>query len=85
MTAMDPFTLDLLTNDEVLDIDQDALGKPAGRKAKDGNTEVWARPLYDGTVAVGLFNRGRERASVTAKWIDIGVHGRQPVALCGLR
>jgi alpha-galactosidase len=79
MTAMDPFTLDLLTNDEVLDIDQDPLGKPAGRKAKEGNTEVWARPLYDGTVAVGLFNRGRDRASVTAKWTDIGVHGRQPV------
>jgi len=79
MTAMDPFTLDLLTNDEVLDIDQDPLGRPAGRKAKEGTTEVWARPLYDGTVAVGLFNRGRERATVTANWADIGVRGRQPV------
>src|SRR5262249_53597885 len=61
LTQLDDFTLGLLTNDEVLAIDQDPLGKQA-RRVKEGRragTEVWARPLADGTVAVGLFNRGR--------------------------
>ena len=79
MTQLDPFTTALLGNDEVLAVDQDALGKPAGRKAKDGMLEVWARPLSDGTVAVGLFNRGGAPAEVTARWADVGVQGEQPV------
>lgn len=79
MTAMDPFTLDLLTNDEVLDVNQDPLGKPAGRKSQDGQLEVWARPLHDGTMAVGLFNRSVQAAKVTAKWSDLGLKGKQPV------
>lgn len=61
MTKLDDFTLSLLTNDEVLAIDQDALGQEARRISEDTEkgTEVWARPLADGTMAVGLFNRGR--------------------------
>jgi alpha-galactosidase len=79
MSRLDKFTTALLTNDEVLDINQDPLGKPAGRRAKAGQTEVWARPLFDGTTAVGLFNRGSEAAEVTANWADVGVEGQQPV------
>jgi alpha-galactosidase len=80
MTQMDDFTLALLTNDEVLDINQDPVGKPAGRVSQDGNTEVWARPLYDGTHAVGLFNRGREKATVKVHWSDLKIpSGPQPV------
>ncbi|HVS34487.1 MAG TPA: hypothetical protein VMS17_02830, partial [Gemmataceae bacterium] len=79
MTQLDPFTRDVLSNDEVLAVNQDPLGKPAGRKAKEGMLEVWARPLADGTVAVGLFNRGGSAAEVTAKWSDVGVQGEQPV------
>jgi alpha-galactosidase len=61
MTQLDDFTTSLLSNDEVLAVDQDALGKQAKRVGDKGNdgTEVWAKPLADGTVAVGLFNRGR--------------------------
>ncbi len=79
LSQLDPFTLDLITNDEVLDVDQDPLGKPAGRKAQSGMTEVWARPLYDGTLAVGLFNRGSEPAQVEARWEDLGIRGPQLV------
>lgn len=79
LSQLDPFTLDLITNDEVLDVDQDPLGKPAGRKQQSGLTEVWARPLYDGTLAVGLFNRGSEAAEVEARWQDLGLKGPQPV------
>ena len=79
MNSMDPFTLALLTNDEVLDINQDPLGIPAGRIAQNGQTEVWARPLFDGTRAVGLFNRGRQEAKVWVGWHDLKGAGRLPV------
>jgi alpha-galactosidase len=79
MTAMDPFTVDVLSNDEVLDVDQDPLGKAATRRSQAGRIEVWARPLADGTTAVGLFNQGRRKTAVTVKWSDIGVDGQQPV------
>jgi alpha-galactosidase len=76
MTQLDAFTLGLLTNDEVLDVDQDPLAKPAGRVSQNGNLEVWARPLADGSKAVGLFNRGETNAVVTVSWTDIGVTGK---------
>lgn len=79
LSQLDQFTLDLLTNDGVLDINQDPLGKPAGLKAKKNRTEVWARPLWDGTIGVGLFNRASQPQEVTAKWSDLGISGQQPV------
>ncbi len=79
LTDLDRFTFDVLANDEVLDVNQDPLGKPAGRKAVDGMTEVWARPLWDDTIAVGLFNKGAVGKEVTAGWSDLGISGPQPV------
>jgi alpha-galactosidase len=79
LSKLDPFTIALLSNDEVLSIDQDPLGKPAGRKAKQGSNEVWSRALSDGTIAVGLFNRGSNPAEVTVRWDEIGAHGKQPI------
>jgi len=73
MTAMDDFTLSLLSNDEVLAIDQDPLGRQAGRVSQDGTAEVWAKDLEDGSKAVGLFNRGDAEVDVTAKWSDLGL------------
>ena len=65
----------ILANKEVIAIDQDALGKEATRVSKEGDSEVWARPLADGSYAVGLFNRGAETSKITAKWSDIGITG----------
>jgi alpha-galactosidase len=79
MTKLDDFTLGLLTNDEVLAVNQDPLGRPAGRVARSGSLEIWARDLADGTKAVGLFNRGETETTATAKWSDLGLKGRQPV------
>ncbi|MFA6450208.1 MAG: NPCBM/NEW2 domain-containing protein [bacterium] len=79
MASFDEFTLDLLTNDDVLAVNQDPLGKGARVVARDKYNEVWARPLFDGTVAVALFNRFFEKQTVTAKWSDIKVKGTQPV------
>jgi alpha-galactosidase len=75
LMRLDEFTLGLLTNDEVIDVDQDPLGKPGRRVRKDGDTEVWARELEDGTLAVGLFNRGELQAPVAARWTDLGIAG----------
>jgi alpha-galactosidase len=79
MSRLDEFTLALLTNDEVLDVNQDPLGRPAGRVKQQGSCEIWARPLCDGTLAVGLFNRGFSSTDVQADWSDLKLEGRQSV------
>ena len=79
LTKLDELTLGLLTNDEVLDVDQDPLGRQAARIYKEGDGEVWAKELEDGSKAVGLFNRGEDEAVVTVKWADLGFKGKQRV------
>jgi alpha-galactosidase len=79
MTQLDEFTRALLMNDEVIEIDQDPLGKPAKRAWRDGELEVWSRPLWDGTLAVCLLNRGYEDAQMSTKWSDLRLSGAQPV------
>ena len=76
---MDDFTLSLLTNDEIIEVDQDPMGKSGYRISRDGELEVWKRYLEDGSVAVGLFNRGEKATIVTARWSDLGVSGNQKV------
>jgi alpha-galactosidase len=79
MTQIDEWTVNLLGNREVLAINQDPLGKAAGRTWADNWTQVWARPLSDGTMAVGLFNRAPEPMPVTVKFADIGVADGAPI------
>jgi alpha-galactosidase len=79
LSRIDDWTTNILGNREMLAVNQDALGKPAGRKTSDGWTEVWARPLEDGTFAAGLFNRGPEAATVSIDWSALGLTGSQPV------
>jgi alpha-galactosidase len=79
ITRLDDFTLSLLTNDEVIEVDQDPLGQPGKRITKDGDLEVWAKAMEDGSLAVGLFNRGNAVSAVTAKWADLGISGKQRV------
>ena len=79
MTQLDAFTLNLLTNDEVLEVNQDPLGRQAARIVQDGTQEVWAKELEDGSKAVGLFNRGSQEQAVTIQWSALGVSGEQTV------
>jgi alpha-galactosidase len=76
---LDDFTIGLLSNDEVLEINQDSLGKQATPVAAQGNRDVYAKPLEDGSWAVGLFNRSEAAATVAVKWTDLGVKGKQTV------
>jgi alpha-galactosidase len=72
--------LDLITNDEVLAVDQDSLVKPAKRVSQQGppnaRTEVWIRELKDGSLAVGLFNRGGNATEVTLNWDEAALSGK---------
>jgi alpha-galactosidase len=79
LSKLTPFQVDLLTNDEVLEVNQDALGQQAARRAADGSLEVWSKKMADGRVAVGLFNRGVTSAKVTARWAELGVSGSKKV------
>jgi alpha-galactosidase len=75
LRSVPPATMTILANKEVIAIDQDPLGKQAQRVSKNGDLEVWARPLADGGEAVGLFNRGAESAKVTANKSDLNLNG----------
>lgn len=52
---LDDFTLNLLTNDEVIEVNQDPLGKPARLVEDRDGVQIWAKPMEDGSLAVGLF------------------------------
>jgi alpha-galactosidase len=69
---MDETTRSILTNKDVIAIDQDRLGVQGHRVAKDGDKEVWIKPLAGGGRAVVLFNRGATPASVTVDNDDLG-------------
>jgi alpha-galactosidase len=80
MARLDEFTLNLLSNDEVLEVSQDSLGRQAGRVVQSGPLEVWAKDMWDGSKAVGLFNRDDDDAkTVTVKWSDLKIRGKQTV------
>jgi len=57
LERLDPFTINLLTNDEVLAVDQDSLGKQAARVATVGAVDVYLKELEDGSRALAFFNR----------------------------
>ncbi len=79
MTKLDEFTLNLLANDEVLEVNQDPLGRQATRIVKRGSAEVWAKDMEEGSKAVGLFNRGEDTAPVKVTWAELNLTGRQAV------
>ena len=75
---LDPFTLSLLSNDEVLEVNQDPLGKQA-RPVKATSGEALVKELEDGSKAVGLFNPGSKLAMVSIDWPTLGLQGKQQV------
>jgi alpha-galactosidase len=88
LSQLDEFTLSLLTNDEVLAINQDELGKQATRVKKEDGCEIWSKPLADGSLAVGVFFTGNQSPAdafnwdegipgktITVNWSDLGISG----------
>ena len=68
LSAMSAGTLRILSNRDVIAVDQDTLGQQARRLWKDGDLEIWARPLKGGDQAVVLFNRGGAPAAMKVTW-----------------
>jgi len=77
MSRLDPFTLNVLCNPEVIEIDQDPLGQCARVIPLAEDTFAMVKDLEDGSHAVGLGNRGEMEATVAVKWSDLGLSNRQ--------
>jgi alpha-galactosidase len=72
MHNMRPEIHDILTNKEVIAVDQDPLGHEGIRVAKDGPLEVWSKQLSDGSRAVVLFNRDSKEQQINMTWAELG-------------
>ncbi len=79
MTKLDAFTLNVLCNAEVLEVDQDPLGQQ-GRIVRQNEDElVMAKPLEEGALAVGLFNLATEARRMTVNWAELEIKGARQV------
>jgi len=72
LSKMTDDTKSILMNKEAIAVDQDKLGKQGYRVSAAGATEIWEKPLNDGSKAVGLFNRGESASSVTLDLKSVG-------------
>ena len=75
MAKLDEFTLNVLCNAEVIDVNQDALGKQAKPIVMDDETILLAKPLEDGSLAVGMFNLLEQPREITVTWNQLGLEG----------
>ena len=77
MAKLDPFTLNVLCNPELIDVDQDPLGKQARVVRQTRGELVLSKPMEDGSTAVGLFNLGSAPARLRVAWSELGLEGPQ--------
>jgi alpha-galactosidase len=78
---MTPAIQEILTNKEVVAVDQDPLGSEGRRVASQGDLEVWARTLADGSRAVILLNRGATEQEIGVNWQELGYPGHLTAAV----
>ncbi|KAK2402317.1 alpha-galactosidase [Trifolium repens] len=71
--AMDSITYELITNSEVIAVNQDKLGVQGKKVKSEDDLEAWAGPLSENKVALVLWNRSSSKATITASWSDIGL------------
>ncbi len=79
MGRLDDFTLNVLCNAEVIDIDQDPLGKQGRIVHQTKEEYVLAKPLEDGSVSIGLFNLTKAPRTIVVSWDDLKIAGRQRI------
>jgi hypothetical protein len=75
-TAADPWEIALLTNDEVIAVNQDSMAQPAMRVFNRDGKECWQRNLGEGRIAVALFNRTEDDDTLSASWADLDLSGK---------
>jgi len=69
---MSPEITEILTNKEVIAVDQDSLGRQGRKVRDDGDLEVWSKQLKDGSRAVALLNRSKVDTTISVAWNEIG-------------
>jgi len=92
LSQLDDFTLNLLTNDEVIAVNQDPMGKQAVKVKEADGVQVWKKEMQDGSIAVGLFYTGSnipaeafawddelKTKKITISWDELGINGKQNV------
>lgn len=75
LPAMSPATKAILENNDVIALDQDWAGAQGHKLRDDGDTEVWAKPMSDGSAAVVLFNRGSASTTISTTAAELGLEG----------
>jgi hypothetical protein len=75
MAKLDNFTLSLLTNDEVLAVNQDPLGKQANRVFDENEIQYWLKEMSDGSVALGIFNLNDGVENIYLNLTDLNLNG----------
>ncbi len=75
MAKLDAFTLNVLCNHEIIEVNQDPLGKQARIIRKSETEFVLAKELEDGSIAVGLFNLKDEEVSMAINWDELMISG----------
>lgn len=71
--------VEILTNKELIEVDQDSLGVQGKRVRDDGDLEVWSKQLTGNRRAVALFNRSSRPSDITVSWSEIGLLGKLKV------
>ncbi len=79
MTRLDEFTLNVLCNPEVIDVNQDPLGECGLVIKQTDERFLMVKNLHDGSKAVGLFNRGKNAVEMTVDWAELQLSGKQTV------
>jgi alpha-galactosidase len=79
ISKLDDFTLGILCNPEVIEVDQDPLGKCARIVGRPADIFVLSKEMEDGSIAVGLCTRSECEKSVTARWAELGLTGKRRV------
>jgi alpha-galactosidase len=77
LSQLDDFTLNLLTNDEVIEIDQDPLGKAAIKVVSTDLYDLWVKELEDGSKALGIINKTNDCQKITINLSDAKLNGKQ--------
>lgn len=79
MAILDDFTLGVLCSAEVIEVDQDPLGRQAKPLVQDDLSLIMAKPLEDGSLAVGLFNLAEMPREMFVDWSLLGIEGKQQI------
>jgi len=71
-----PAALEILTNPEVIDVNQDPAGNLPKLMGGSGKQEVWVKEMEDGSKTIALLNRASEQSAITVRWEELGLKGK---------